>query len=113
MINPLGFTLERFDGVGRNRETENGRAIDVSGEYETPEGSIAHFSGARGLAEFLAGSEEAQNAFVQQMFQQFVKQPVRAYGLEKPRQLDETFVRLGYNIRKLVIEIAVVASQPR
>ena len=113
MINPLGFTLERYDAVGRNREKENGRAIDVSGEYETPEGSIAHFAGPRGLAEFLAGSEEAQNAFVQQMFQQFVKQPVRAYGLERPRQLNETFVRSGYNIRKLVIEIAVVASRPQ
>ena len=35
------------------------------------------------------------------MFQHFVKQPVRAYGLEKPTQLRETFAESGYNIRKL------------
>lgn len=113
VINPLGFTLEGFDSVGRGREMENGKTIDISGQYETEDGSIAHFAGPRALAEFLAGSDEARDAFVQQMFQQFVKQPVRAYGLDRPRQLDEMFARSGYNIRKLVVEIATVASQAR
>lgn len=113
IINPLGFTLEGFDAVGRHRDTENGKPIDISGQYETEDGSIAHFAGPRALAEFLAGSDEAQDSFVQQMFQQFVKQPVRAYGLEKPRELDQLFAKSGYSIRKLVVEIATVASQPR
>ena len=47
------------------------------------------------------------------MFQQFVKQPVRAYGLERPRQLGQTFAQSSYNIRKLLVEIAVIASEPR
>jgi mono/diheme cytochrome c family protein len=113
IINPLGFTLEDFDAVGRHREMEKGKPIDVSGEYETRDGSTAHFSGPRELAEFLAGSDQAQDAFVQQMFQQFVKQPVRAYGLDRPKQLDEIFAKSGCNIRKLVVEIAVVAAQSR
>lgn len=113
VINPLGFTLERFDSVGRGRELENGKTIDIGGQYETEDGSIAHFAGPRALAELLAGSDEARDAFVQQMFQQFVKQPVRAYGLDRPKQLDEMFARSGYNVRKLVVEIATVASQAR
>ncbi len=32
LINPLGFTLENYDGSGRWRTTENGAAIDASGE---------------------------------------------------------------------------------
>ena len=92
---------------------ENGKTIDIGGQYETEDGSIAHFAGPRALAEFLAGSDEARDAFVQQMFQQFVKQPVRAYGLDRPKQLDEMFARSGYNVRKLVVEIATVASQAR
>ncbi len=113
IINPLGFTLEQFDAVGRHRDIENGKSIDVSGQYETRTGSIARFSGPRELATFLADSDEAHDAFAQQMFQQFVKQPVRAYGLEKPKQLREIFARSGYNIRKLLVEIAAIASQPR
>jgi cytochrome c553 len=111
MINPLGFALENFDAVGRHREMENTKPIDVSGHYETRAGPDVSFAGPRQLATFLAGSDEAHDAFAQQMFQQFVKQPVRAYGLERPQQLREIFARSGYNIRKLLVEIAVIASQ--
>lgn len=111
VINPLGFSLERFDAVGRHREIEKGKPIDDAGHYENRDGSLAHFTGARELAQFLADSDEAHDAFVQQMFQQFVKQPVRAYGLDEPKRLDELFARSGYNLRKLLVEIAVVASQ--
>jgi hypothetical protein len=31
VIDPVGFALENFDAVGRWRETENGKQIDVSG----------------------------------------------------------------------------------
>lgn len=113
IINPLGFTLEGFDAVGRHRDQEKHKPIDVSGYYETGDGSIAHFAGPRELAQFLANSDQAQDAFVQQMFQQLVKQPVRAYGLDEPKKLDESFARSGYNIRKLVVDIAADASQPR
>ena len=109
VINPLGFALEQFDAVGRRRETENGKPIDASGHYETRAGTVAQFAGARELAAFLADSEETHDAFAQQMFQQLVKQPVRAYGLEKPKRLRETFAQSGYNIRKLLVEIAVIA----
>lgn len=113
IINPLGFTLEGFDAVGRHRDAENGKAIDTSGQYETEDGSIAHFAGPRALAEFLAGSDEAKDAFVQQLFQQLVKQPVRAYGLGMPKELDAMFAKSDYNIRKLLVEIATVAAQTR
>lgn len=112
MINPLGFTLEGFDAVGRTRDTEKGKPIDISGSYETRDGSIARFAGPRDLAEFLANSDQAHDAFVQHMFQYFVKQPLRAYGLQEPKELRESFARTGYNIRKLLVEIATVASQP-
>ncbi len=45
-INPLGFALEGFDAVGRRREMENNKKIDVSGSYETRSGEVAKFTGA-------------------------------------------------------------------
>ena len=45
------------------------------------------------------------------MFQQIVRQPVRAYGLDEPQKLREQFEKSGYNIRELLVEIAVTASQ--
>ena len=110
VINPLGFALEDFDAVGRHREKENTRSIDVSGYYETRAGPTAKFAGARALAQFMADSDETHDAFAQQMFQQFVKQPVRAYGLDRPKMLRESFAKSGYNMRKLLVEIAVIAA---
>jgi hypothetical protein len=111
-INPLGFPLERFDAVGRRRDAENGKAIDTAGHYETRAGTDARFAGPRELAKFLADTEETHDAFAQQLFQHLVKQPVRAYGLDEPKKLQEAFSQSGYSIRKLVVEIATDASQP-
>src|SRR4029077_12254189 len=65
MINPLGFTLERFDAVGRYRNEEKGRPIDATGYYETRDGDRVAFDGVRELAAFLVASEETHNAFIQ------------------------------------------------
>ena len=58
MINPLGYTLENFDAVGRFRKEEKGKPIDATGTYQTRTGETVKFTGARNLASYLAGSEE-------------------------------------------------------
>jgi hypothetical protein len=71
---------------------------------------VVKFSGAKELARFLATSEETQYAFAQQAFHHFAKQPVRAYGLAKPDELRKTFAENGFNMRKLIVEIAATAA---
>src|SRR5262249_25007089 len=110
VINPLGFTLERFDAVGRFREQDNGKPVDATGSYQTGAGDTMKFDGARDLARFLAGSEEVQTAFVDRLFQHLAKQPVRAYGPRRPEQLRAFFAGHGYSIRKLMVEAATVAA---
>lgn len=113
VMNPLGFSLEQFDAVGKFREEDNNKPVDASGLYETRAGATQKFTGAQQLAKFLAGSEEAHYAFAQQAFHFFVKQPVRAYGLAKPEELRKTFAESGLNVRKLVVEIAVIGAMPK
>jgi hypothetical protein len=110
MINPLGFTLEHFDAVGRYREKDNGQPIDASGVYLTTAGEAVKLDGARQLGEFLATSPEVQESFAEQLFHHLAQQPVLAYG---PRTLDElrgAFTRSGYDIRKLAVEAAVTSA---
>src|SRR5205814_315150 len=54
MINPLGFTLEKFDAIGRLRAQENGQPVDSSGSYQSRDGKTIQFKGVRDLARFLA-----------------------------------------------------------
>lgn len=110
VINPLGFTLERFDAVGRFREADAGKPIDATGEYLTRGGKTAKVTGARQLAEFLAGSEEAHEAFVEQMFHHLIQQPVRAYGPNTLDELRTKFANEQFHIRKLAVDVAVTAA---
>ena len=112
IMNPLGFSLENFDAVGRYREKEKDKPVDASGSYDTRAGTTAKFTGAKELAKFLASSDETHYAFAQQAFHYFVKQPVRAYGLTKPEELRKTFADNGLSVRKLVAEIAVTGAMP-
>ncbi|HEX4589719.1 MAG TPA: DUF1592 domain-containing protein [Gemmataceae bacterium] len=105
MINPLGFTLENFDAVGRFREAENGKPIDASGAYQTRSGEVVRFNGVRELAGFLAESPEVHEAFVERVFHHLVKQPVRAYGSNRLAELRQSFEQNGCSVRKLMVDI--------
>ena len=47
LINPLGFTLERFDAIGRLRDKDNGKAVDATGSYTDRSGVTVKFAGAK------------------------------------------------------------------
>ena len=110
MINPLGFSLENFDAAGRFRKQENNHDIDASGSYLQQTGELAKFSGARQLGNFLASSDEVHLAFVEQLFQHMVKQPIQAYGSDQKEKLRDLFVSSGFNVNSLLAEIATVAA---
>lgn len=110
MINPLGFTLEHFDALGRYREVEQDRPVDAVGSYLTRSGQEAKFSGAKELAGFLASSEETHTALVQQLFHYVVKQPIRAYGPQTLPDLRGSLVQGEFNVRKLMVEIVATCA---
>jgi hypothetical protein len=113
MINPLGYTLEHFDAIGRYRDRENDRPIDATGTYQTRAGDLVSFAGIKDLAKFLAASEETHEAFVEHLFHHLVKQPVGAYGPRKAAELRQSFARNSYSVRKLMVEIVVESARPR
>lgn len=109
-INGLGFTLEHYDAVGKFRDTDNQKPINAQGSYTTRQGERVNFNDARELATFLAHNDDAHRAFVARAFQHFVKQPPAAYGADTLDRLTEQFRTQDFNIRKLVVDIAVTAS---
>ena len=110
VINPLGFSLELYDAVGRFRTTENGKPVNAASDYMTDDGKTVRLSGARDVAEFAIKSDLALNGFIEQLFHQIVKQQIMAYGPEVMDGLRQSFVESGYNIQKLVVQIATLAA---
>lgn len=110
IINPLGFSLEHYDAVGRFRTIDQDKPIDPNGVYETTSGDKIKLSGARDLAEFAAEDTNAQQGFVEQLFQQTVKQPVRAYGDSTLDDLTNGFRAKDYSIKELLVQIMVTTA---
>ena len=110
MINPLGFTLEHFDAVGRFRKEENGKPVNANGDYRTRNGDLVQFTGVNDLAKFLADSPETHSAFVEQLFHFLVKQPIRAFGSNTRENLRASFVKDNFSIHRLMVEIVATAA---
>lgn len=110
VINPLGFSLEHYDAVGRFRMEEKQKPIDVATIYKTPDGETVSLGGARDLANFLANNEMAQKSFVRQLFQHYAKQPIGAYGEDQLDELHVKFVENDFSIQRLIVEIGIVTT---
>jgi mono/diheme cytochrome c family protein len=110
VINPLGFSLEWYDAVGRFRREENGRAIDALSDYITDDNQTVKLGGARDIAEFAIANERANDAFIEQLFHHVVKQPLNAYGPATAEKLRQSFIASGYNLQQLLVEIVTLAA---
>jgi hypothetical protein len=112
-INPLGFSFERFDAVGRVRATDNNKPINATADYTAADGTVIKLSGARDVALHAAESQAGQAGLVRNLFQAMVKQPTTAYSPELLGQLTGRFRRDHYHVRNLAIEVAVIAALPK
>jgi hypothetical protein len=110
VINPLGFSLEHYDAVGRFRQDDHDQPINSVSDYITDDGETVHLAGPRDVAEFAVGSEQAQNAFIEHLFNQIVKEPMLAYGEETMDRLRESFIASQCNVPKLLVHIATVSA---
>jgi hypothetical protein len=113
MINPLGFTLEQFDPVGRFRAMELGKPVNPVGKYINRNGDEVSFASVRDIASFLANSEESHSAFTEQLFHHLIKQPIRAYSPEMSKKLKASFAERDFDIQRLIVDIVTSAADDR
>ena len=110
IINPLGFTLEKFDAIGRYRNEDNKKPVNDVGVYLGRDGKPVTLKGPVELGKFLANSPEVHAAFAVQVFHHVAQQPIRAYGPTAHADLTKAFTEGGLDIRKLFAEAAVTMA---
>lgn len=66
IINPIGFAFENFDAMGQLRETDNGKPVDTSSEYDFGDGLVP-FDGAAELMPLLAASPRAHACYARHL----------------------------------------------
>ncbi len=112
-INPLGFSLEHYDAIGRWRDDEKGQPVETRSVLETDKGDRIEIEGPREVASYAADSPEAHAVFVQHLFHHVAKQPLLAYGADTARELENAFREGGFHIRDLFARIGAIAARPQ
>ena len=111
-INPLGFSLENFDTVGRFRLSENNKPVNTATDYVSSEGDLVKLHGPRDLAIHTASNDVARRGFVRHLFQYTIKQAPALFGPDTLQKLDAQFAT-AFHIRNLYIESCLLAAIPR
>ena len=113
VINPVGFSLENYDAVGRYMTVVFYKAVNTVSDDVTDGDEKVEVRSAKDLAKLTVGSEAAHRAFITHLFHHQVTQPVAAYGPDTLETLRRKFVDSGYHVQSLIVEIALVAADYR
>jgi Protein of unknown function (DUF1592)/Protein of unknown function (DUF1588)/Protein of unknown function (DUF1585)/Protein of unknown function (DUF1595)/Protein of unknown function (DUF1587) len=100
LMDPLGLTLENFDAMGGFRTTEQGKAIDISGDLD---GTV--FSGPRELGALLAARPETGNCLSRNLYRYATGHVETPAELPVLDDLTQQFQAGGYRLRDLMLRI--------
>ena len=107
MMDPLGFALENFDGVGKWRTLdESGAPIDASGAM--PDGT--KFEGPSGLAQALLGSDRFVTTLTEKMLTYALGRGLEYYDAPAVRAIVRESAKNDYRFTSLIL--GVVQSTP-
>lgn len=105
LMDPIGLSLEHFDGIGRYRVTDNGAAIDTRGSIGT-----ARFNDAGELAQVLHDNPDFPRCVVSKVYR-FANGRAETPGeYTEVARLQGAFAANGYRLRWLLGEIATSAA---
>ncbi len=100
IINPVGYTFERYGPLGAMRDTDNGLPVDDSGLFAS-----YTFGGVGDLADFLVNSEMVHTC-VTRRFSQYALGHDVASGECFVEEVKQPFAQSGYDLKALVRAIA-------
>ncbi|AKF10947.1 DUF1588 domain-containing protein [Sandaracinus amylolyticus] len=109
LLDPVGFGLEAYDGLGRFRSELGGRAIDDVGEIAAGGDASGTFDGASELFALLVASDDASRCFAQQWTEYALGREVRADLTCSVGDLGDAFVGSG---RAMPVLFESLATHP-
>jgi hypothetical protein len=107
LMDPLGLAFEHFDAIGRYRESDDGRPLDVSGHVAGVNEPVlaGDFNGVRELAEKLAASSEVRDCVATQWFRFAVGRSEASADACSLETLRGAFAASGGDLAELVVAV--------
>jgi hypothetical protein len=110
LIDPIGFGLENYDGMGRFRLEDEGTPVDASGELTYTSDADGPFDGAAELSARLARSSEVRQCVARKLFRYSVgrtEQDAERCQLEHVYEIAED---AGWSIPQILQELTQTNS---
>lgn len=101
LIDPLGFTLENYDGIGSYRTQENGQVIDATGKFEG-----RTLAGVVDLAATLAADKRVGTCMARHVFQYATAHETGPGEAGVLALLQDQFAAAGFGFRELLLATA-------
>ena len=104
IINPIGFAFENFDAMGQLRDTDNGKPVDTSSEYDFGAGLVP-FDGAAELMPLLAASPRAHACYARHLAEFGLGRDIDAEDAALVENLQRASVVEGESIKDMFMTI--------
>ena len=104
-INPIGYALESYDGLGVYRTSENGYPVDSSGAIVGTSSSDRAVKDAIELTRALLGSAEVQECFSRQVFRNAFGRQDTARDECAVRDATAAYKAQGLDVRELLVSL--------
>lgn len=106
-IDPVGFTFEHYDGLGRWRDTENGHPVDASGGViVSKEGSlVGPVADVIELSQKLAQSRRVHDCVAKEFYRFALGRPLNAADTCTVTQVGDRFMASGGDFKALMLAI--------
>lgn len=102
LTDPMGFTLESFDGSGTFRAKENGAVLDLSGSLDGK-----NFMGAQGLGQAMHDNPTVPNCLAENLYRSAVGREIAETEEPFVEYLYSAFAGVGYRVPQLMRTIAL------
>ena len=103
LMDPIGFGLESFDGIGASRELDHGEPIDDSGTF--PSGQM--FAGAKALAGILKADPALPDCAARRLFTYALGRAPGGLDQCAMKEIVEQATASGFSLRELALSVAL------
>jgi len=101
VMDPIGFALEGFDGMGRHRTEVDGVTLDITAETD----DLGILDGPEGLGGVLADQPSAVRCLVRNFFRHAVAHVEVDGEKEAIEKIDEAFAASDYRLKEMVVAL--------
>jgi hypothetical protein len=110
IINPIGFSLEHYDAIGRYRTEDNGHPVDASATYVFPDGRALTYQNAVELSHLLAAEPDPHACYLGNLLEYFYGSEVDESKFKLVSEMTDLSLGAGAPVREIVASIVTSDS---